>query len=170
MSLYDLVFLHESDSCSESDYVEQRKKQASPEWREILDRFPIGLQREIVDERDGKTKDDLEEVGSWHSLPNPVVVPITRDLVLHHADLVGMSHPEVIARVNKRFDLNIGQRKVYDKHPERVLRYAKMPPETARPSVMIDGEIGFGVGRFLAALIRGDKQLRVWKVSSKQGK
>jgi len=43
-----------------------------------------------------------------------------------------------------------------------------MPSETARPSVMLDGEIIFGVGRFKAALLRGDRDLRVWELSTNQ--
>ena len=40
-----------------------------------------------------------------------------------------------------------------------------MSAETAEPSVMIDGEIMFGVGRFIAALLRKDSSLQVWKLT-----
>ena len=41
-----------------------------------------------------------------------------------------------------------------------------MDPSTARPSVMVDGAIDFGVGRFTAALVRGDQHLNVWQLQA----
>jgi hypothetical protein len=32
---------------------------------------------------------------------------------------------------------------------------------------MVDGEIVFGVGRFISALLRGDKQMMVWDIKTK---
>ena len=37
-----------------------------------------------------------------------------------------------------------------------------MSAATAKPSIMVDGEIVMGVGRFIAALLRKDTQLQVW--------
>ena len=62
--------------------------------------------------------------------------------------------------------LNYGWTDKYDLRPERLMQYAKLPTSTAKPSVMVNGQIYWGVGRYLAALIRGDKQLKVWNVTS----
>ena len=50
------------------------------------------------------------------------------------------------------------------KNTERYIQYAKMPAATADPSIIIDGEITMGNARFIAALLRGDKQLKVWNL------
>jgi hypothetical protein len=44
-----------------------------------------------------------------------------------------------------------------------------MTPGTASPSVMADGVILFGAGRFVAAALRGDETMRVWSMTKKQG-
>ena len=56
--------------------------------------------------------------------------------------------------------------KNFEKNPNRYDQYSKMDPSTAKPSVMVDGAIDFGVGRFTAALVRGDQHLNVWQLQS----
>ena len=58
--------------------------------------------------------------------------------------------------------------KVYDPNPSRYLQYAELPSSTAQPSLMVNGEILFGVGRFVAALLRGDETMKVWDLSNRE--
>ena len=44
------------------------------------------------------------------------------------------------------------------------VRRSKLHGATAKPSVMVDGTIVFGCGRFISALLRGDQQMMVWDV------
>ena len=154
----------------ESADLDRYKQRAHPEWRQMLDRHPEGLQHEIIDERGKGDKEDREELKDWRSQPEPVKVPITRELVQKHADVIGQSHPEVLAQTNKRFGLSIKPRKILDKDPSRILRYAQMPAKTAKPSVMVNGEVTWGVGRLLAALHRGDTHLHAWHVTKPEDK
>jgi len=138
------------------------------QWADFLSQFPVGLQREICDERSGGNESDWREVKDWVLRdPAPVVVPLTRHFVAHHDWLIAMLLPEAREQINERYALVIKQGEIYDLDPERVLRYAKLPGETADPSVMVEGQIYFGCGRFVAAMLRGDESLRVWCVVSR---
>jgi hypothetical protein len=75
---------------------------------------------------------------------------------------------EVLDVINKKHGTSVKTTKVYDPNPSRYFEYAKMNPATAKPSVMLDGFIGWGVGRFIAALVRGDKILKVWDLRTKK--
>ena len=63
--------------------------------------------------------------------------------------------------------VNVTTKKVYDKNPDRYFQVSKMSPTTAKPSTMVNGEIYWGVGRFLGAVLRGDKTLKVWNIKTK---
>jgi hypothetical protein len=80
--------------------------------------------------------------------------------------IIAMVPPEVVDIINKkwgtRFQSNPAQQ--HDTKPERYMQYAKMTASTALPSTIVDGEIIYGNGRFIAALLRGDKQLKVWNL------
>jgi hypothetical protein len=74
--------------------------------------------------------------------------------------------PEVVDIINKKWGTRFQSdpARQYDKKPERYIQYAKMTAATADPSIIVDGEIIFGNARFIAALLRGDKQLKVWNL------
>ena len=135
------------------------------EWQAILSRFPKELQREIALERGG-TSEDIKELQNWQLLqPQPVEVPIKPLLIKNRWLLVHL--PENVVKViNEKWGLQLTPEVVYDRTPQRYEQYAKMPGNTAQPSILVDGQIYWGVGRFVAALMRGDKTIRVWNVSA----
>jgi hypothetical protein len=148
----------------------QKQELINVAWEKILSNFPDKLQQEFRHERQNPTQDDIEGYESLHLLdPNPTSVSLT-ELLEKNGDYVLMCQPDVIEEINKKwgtkFDASLS--KVYDPNPGRVRKYSHMPAETAEPSVMIDGEIHFGVGRFIAALLREDSELKVWNLSKKQ--
>jgi hypothetical protein len=64
--------------------------------------------------------------------------------------------------VGRKFGLKSGE--IFDQNPERYEEYANYDPKTAEPSTMVNGEILWGMGRLIAALLRGDMTLKVWSV------
>jgi hypothetical protein len=64
--------------------------------------------------------------------------------------------------VGRKFGLKSGE--IFDQNPERYEEYANYDPKTAEPSTMVNGEILWGMGRLIAALLRGDITLKVWSV------
>ena len=82
-------------------------------------------------------------------------------------EAIARTPPGVVAKINQKWNLQIQPGKVYDRNPNRYERYAKISGETAEPSIMVNGEIYWGVGRFIAALLRGDQAIKVWKISNR---
>jgi hypothetical protein len=141
------------------------RDQDQEEWTRNLDRFPPELQKEIVIERPQFTKEDLDWVKSWKLLnPNPVPVKMLELLKNQgNLDSIARCPSNVVERINRQWGLNVVPGEVYDPDPSRFEKVAKQfSGGTASPSVRINGEIVFGVGRFISALLRGDQQLRVW--------
>ena len=137
-------------------------------WEEILSKFPKDLQAEIVDER-GSLKDDPETLNwlsSWHlASRTPVEVKIDKSLILKHSDVLQNMAKEVLDKINANWGTDlISSGKVHDPNPDRYEKYSKLPANTAKPSIMVDGEIIWGVGRFIAACLRKDSSIRVWKI------
>ncbi|MDP1689986.1 MAG: hypothetical protein Q8L52_02170 [bacterium] len=148
----------------------ERPKSIETAWREILSKFPEQLQQEFRDERPNPNQEDIECFGSFRLLtPDPVSIPL-EELLKTNEDNILRHPPDVIEEINKKWgtSFDASRSKVYDQNPDRVRKYSSMSAETARPSVMVDGEIIFGVGRFIAALLRKDSDLRVWELSAKQ--
>lgn len=144
-----------------------KKHENNKEWLRILSKFPEELQREIIDERGEGTKEDIEEFR--HYVLNgtqPINVNI-KDILKINFDSLERTPQEVLDVINKKWGINAKTVKVYDPNPNRYFEYAKMNPSTAKPSVMFDGYIGWGVGRFIAALVRGDKTIKVWDLRTK---
>ena len=81
-------------------------------------------------------------------------------------DIIPMVPPEVVKKINEKWGTRFQSdpARQHDKKPERYIQYAKMTAATADPSTIVDGEIMYGNGRFIAALLRGDKQLKVWNL------
>ena len=138
------------------------------EWEKILSKFPDQLQQEFREERPNPDQEDVECFKSFN-LVNTGPVSITLDIEFLEKNKINILRcvPDVIEEINKKWgtNFNVTSSEVYDQNPDRVRRYSKMLPETAQPSVLIDGEIMFGVGRFIAALLRKDKYLRVWNLN-----
>lgn len=166
---YIKKILRESlDKMSAIDLKNYYQKHANnKEWLEILSRFPEELQREIIDERGEGNSDDIEEFKNYYlNSKQPIDVKL-KDIIQKNIDALERIPQEVLNIINQKWVLNVKTLKVYDPNPDRYLQYAKMNPETAKPSIMFDGYIGWGVGRFIAALIRGDKTIRVWDLRTR---
>ena len=81
-------------------------------------------------------------------------------------DIIPMVPPKVVDIINKKWGTRFQSdpARQHDANPDRFIKYSKMTASTARPSTIVDGEIIYGNGRFIAALLRGDKQLKVWNL------
>ena len=138
-------------------------------WEKVLSKFPKQLQEEFKVERPSPTQEDIEAYDSLRLVdPKPQSVPL-EELLKDNEDCVLRSAPDVIEEINKKWGtkFEVKGSKVYDQNPGRVREYSKMPAETAQPSVSVDGGIMFGSGRFIAALLRKDKDIKVWNLSRK---
>ena len=142
------------------------KNKEKKEWLSILSKFPEMLQKEIIDERGSGNKEDLEEIKNWKLLSkNPVKVSILKLLAnKENLHIISTTPSEVVDSINKKWNINVKPSKVYDQNPKRYFEYAKKPRATAKPSVLKNGEVYWGVGRFIAALLRGDNNLLVWNI------
>ena len=148
----------------------QQELQGKPqEWIQAVTRLPLLLQKEILDERKKPTQEDIDWVATFQVAPKPVKYNMT-DLLKNQNNLSSITRTpsEVVQEINQKWGLQIKPGKVYDPTPDRYKQTAlKFTGETAKPSVMVDGEIVFGVGRFISALLRGDKQIMVWDIRTK---
>lgn len=148
----------------------QQELQDKPqEWIQAVTRLPLLLQKEILDERKEPTQEDIDWVASFQVAPKPVKYNMT-DLLKNPNNLSSITRTpsDVVQEINQKWGLQIKPGKVYDPTPNRYKDTAlKFTGETAKPSVMVDGEIVFGVGRFISALLRGDKQMMVWDIKTK---
>jgi len=138
-------------------------------WAKILNRFPEVLKKEILDERPNGTQEDIKELSSWHLRSmTPVNIGIAKLLSkTENLESISRTPPNVVNTINKKWGLNVKPGKIYDKTPGRYEQYSKMPSATAGPSIMVNGEIYWGIGRFIAALLRGDKTIKIWDIRSK---
>ena len=163
------IIKEEIDKMSAIDLQSYYQQHANnKEWLSILQRFPEEFQREIVVERPEGSKEDIEELKNWKlTSPKPTTVN-TRDAlnVTLNKDKSFLSRipQDVNDIINKNFGTNGRTEKVYDRAADRYIKYSQMPASTAKPSTMINGYVGWGVARFVAALIRGDKTINVWNV------
>jgi len=140
-------------------------------WKKFISLLPPQLARESVDERPRPDQDDIDFLTPLRLVsPQPVSVRVA-DLLRHpeNQGTIGRSPDDVVTAVNQRWGLKIPSGKKYDPNPARYRAYAQMAPGTASPSVMADGVILFGAGRFVAAALRGDETMRVWSMTRKQG-
>lgn len=139
-------------------------RRSASSWETVVSRFPKPLQNEILLERDGRPE-DVEELSGWQlRSQTPVSLPM-RPLIEDNLGVIQRASDEAISTINEKWGLNVqpaSQR--YDRNPERYSQYSKMDAETASPSVRVNGEIIWGCGRFIAALMRGDQTFRVWDV------
>ena len=148
----------------------QKQESVKDEWERILAKFPKKLQEEFRTERPSPDQDDIEMFGVIGLLePAPIEIPI-EELLEKNKDVVYRTPPDVFEEINQKYyqsKLDAGKCHFHEENPNRLREYSGMPAETADPSVLLDGEIWFGTGRFVAALLRGDKKLRAWNLSKK---
>lgn len=138
-------------------------------------KWPAGLVKEIEDEWVMKDptagKDAVQYITNLKLIsPTPVKMPVEK-LLQHKDNILQMKNlpQDILDKIkqnhpNSPIPNNIN--KNFEKNPNRYDQYSKMDPSTAKPSVMVDGAIDFGVGRFTAALVRGDQHLNVWQLQS----
>ena len=130
--------------------------------------WPQALQKEMDDEWVLKqpSEDGLSFVNGLDlQSAMPRTVPIQALLQKEtNRDSISRSPEEVVDRINQNWNLDVrfDPTRQLDKNPKRYMKYMKMSAATAKPSIMVDGEIVMGVGRFIAALLRKDTQLQVW--------
>ena len=154
---------------AENKKKELAKEEINSAWEKILSGFPEKLKDEFIQERGNPTQEDIEAFKSLRLVePESVSVPLEKLLEENEGAILRCT-PDVIEEINKKWGTNfdVNSSKVYDQNPDRVKEYSQLPAETADPSVLIDGEIVFGTGRFIAALLRGDKDLKVWELTRK---
>jgi hypothetical protein len=161
------IIREEVDKMSSID-LDSYKKGKNEEWLELLGKFPEGLQREIIDERPDPIEEDIEMIRSWSMNSDKPVMVDMKKLLSNNLNLesIGRTPQDVIDHINNKWGLNVKSIGLYDQNPERYFKYAKLPQSTAKPSVMVNGEVIWGVGRFIASLIRGDKGMYVWDLKS----
>ena len=137
-------------------------------WFKLISQFPEGLQDEINQERPNGEDEAIEEMESFYLVSKEPIEFKLSNIV--DDNLFGLTRvpQDVLDVINKKWELNVKTEIVYDENPDRYFKYSKMPNHTAKPSVMFDGEIGWGWGRFIAALIRGDKTILAWELRSKK--
>lgn len=163
------ILKEEMDKMSSIDLKPYYQKHSdNKEWLQILSKFPETLQREIVDEYPEGDSRDIEEIKKWNLNGSSPVKISTSNLLKNKENLGSISRTpqDVIDHINKVWGLGVKQTQVYDQNPSRYFKYAKMSPATAKPSVMVNGEIIWGVARFISALIRGDKTINVWDIKA----
>jgi len=168
-------------------YKKKSIEEGNNEWVEILDRFPDEFQREIIDERPEGSKSDINLIGNWELDPN---YPITMNLLnllqtksvkeaigrtprhvmemiktnpMYRLELEDVEHVSD-TKIGREFGLKSGE--IFDRNPERYEEYANYDPETAEPSTMVNGELYWGMGRLIAALLRGDMTIKVWSITT----
>jgi len=166
-------------------YKKSQKESGNSEWIAILEKFPEGFQREIIDERPEGNENDKNEVKNWYLDPNhPIemnifnllqtnsvkeaisrtprhVMEMIKTNPKYRLELEDVEHVSD-TEVGRKFGLKSGE--IFDQNPERYEEYANYDPKTAEPSTMVNGEILWGMGRLIAALLRGDITLKVWSV------
>ena len=166
-------------------YKNKHKEMGNDEWLDILSRFPEEFQREIVDELPYGSKNEINTIKNWELDPSH---PIEMNLLNHLQtksvkEAIGRTprHVMEMIKTNPRYrleledvehvsDTEVGREyglksgEIFDQNPERYEEYANYDPKTAEPSTMVNGELFWGMGRLIAALLRGDMTIKVWAV------
>ena len=144
-------------------------KEENPEVREILDRFPETLQRELAVERKNP-KEFVEDFGNYYlNSKEPIEIYLEDELNKEHTiNTLSRTPLEVVDVINDTWDTDFESVEVFDPNPSRYFKYAELSPNTAPPSLMVNGEILYGVARFVSALLRGDETFKVWDIIEKE--
>ena len=135
-----------------------------PVWQQWIKTLPQQLAQEFIDERPNPNDEDIQEYAKLKlASPQPREVRVAELLKVQGNQYnISQAPDDVIADINQKWGIKIPSGKKYDLNPARNRQYAQMSGATAAPSVMINGVITFGVGRFTSACLRGDRTMRVW--------
>jgi len=135
-----------------------------PVWQQWIKTLPQQLAQEFIDERPNPNDEDIQEYAKLKlASPQPREVRVAELLKVQGNQYnISQAPDDVIADINQKWGIKISSGKKYDLNPARNRQYAQMSGATAAPSVMINGVITFGVGRFTSACLRGDRTMRVW--------
>jgi hypothetical protein len=151
---------------------EKEAEKVRVEWDNLLAGMPEILQEELRDERPNPIMEDVEYFKALQLADKEPISITLKELIERNADCIFRCPPDVIEDINKKWGTNFDVAKsvVYDQNPGRFRVYSQIPAETAQPSMLVNGEIIFGSGRFIAALLRGDTDLKVWVLNNKDKK
>ena len=144
--------------------VDTALKNAPEEWKAWIQTLPKGLAQEFIDERPNPDQEDVD-VFTKLRLISKTPVEVSAKELLNEPWMKGSisrTPQPVVDAINKRYGTKFKSGTVYDRNPDRFFKYAEMPAATAKPSVMVNGDVIFGVGRMIAALLRGDSKIKVW--------
>ena len=147
----------------------QQALQGKPQaWVQAISQLPQLLQQEILEERPQPNQEDIDWVASFQVGKQPTKYKVN-DLLRSPDNLstIARCPPDIVQEINDKWGLQVKPGQVYDQTPNRYKEIAqKFTGETAKPSVMVNGEIIFGCGRFISALLRGDQQMIVWDIKT----
>lgn len=122
---------------------------------------------EQIERKNGTYKEWVDEFKGIKSIRMDSVPLI--GLLKHkdHLEAISRIPQQYVDLINKNYKLNIKKTaSIEGDNPERYEKYSKFNPSTAKPSFMFRDFIGWGVGRMIAALIRGDDRLTVIRLNS----
>jgi hypothetical protein len=156
------VLLRRADKMDDVDLKALAKTPKA--WQLLMQRFPEDLVREFMVERPRPDYRDVEEISDWQlASPGPVTVQLAALLSdPENQRSVSKAPPDVVDDINEIWGTSILVGTQMDLNPGRYRAYAELPARSAKPSVLVDGVILFGVARFVAAALRGDRTLVVW--------
>ena len=144
-----------------------KKNEKFKDWIAKLKSFPEALQKEFVAE----LNDSKDEPNVYKKLVLVSKEPVSvknKDLVSKASDVQNLSK-EYLDIINKKWNVKWHDKNDPKKPPDddqRYMKYAKMPASSAKPSIMIDGVLTFGKGRWIASLLRGDETIKVWELKT----
>lgn len=144
--------------------IDRALENTPEEWSSWIKTLPPQLAQEFIDERPRPDQEDID-VFTKLRLTSDKPVKVSTKALLKEPWMKGSisrTPQPVVDAINKRYGTNFKGGTVYDREPDRFFKYAKMSAATAKPSVMVNGDVIFGVGRMIAALLRGDDSVLVW--------
>lgn len=145
------------------------------ELAQAISKLPPSLQQEILaeqwywsDDPSQAEQEDIDWIASFKVDNKPKQYRLT-DLLQNKTNLATIARCplDVVQEINQKWGLQVKPGQVIDPNPSRYKETAqKFTSDTAKPSVMVNGEILCGCGRFIAALLRGDQYLIVWDITA----
>ena len=139
----------------------------SPKWpSDKMLSFPKGLLVELLDECPNYDKDFYAYFNTWKLKSDSPVFVSNLKLLKNNQDVFAGEPQYINDLVNEKWGMTFKSKKVTDKDPDRSIRYAKLSPKTAPPSVLVNGSLAFGNGRWIASLLRKDEGIFVWDIET----
>ena len=112
----------------------------------------------------GKIEEEIKQLELISPQPISVNTADVLQSTLKVDNLLSRLPQEVVDVINQKWGTQGKTETIYDQNPQRYFQYAKMPASTAKPSVLLNNAVVWGTARFVAALLRGDKTLKVWNM------